>query len=123
MTYNSLYITARNEDKARELARRLVEARLVACANVIGGATSVYRWQGDVVEEREAVIIAKTRADLADEAIASVKAWHEYDCPCAVAWPITAGERGYLEWIGEETGRTALLASPHRFLGIRAEGG
>ncbi len=99
-----IYVTASNSEEARRIARALVEARLAACANVIDRVTSVYWWQGEVQEDDEAVLIAKTREDLVDDLTAKVKELHSYDCPCVVALPVTGGNAEFLDWIAAETG-------------------
>ncbi len=58
-----LYITASNEEEAARIGRTLVEERLCACANVIAPVRSFYRWQGELQDDREAVVIAKTTED------------------------------------------------------------
>lgn len=75
----------------------------MACANVLGEATSIYRWQGKIEEAQEIVLIAKTRRDLADRAIDRIKALHSYDVPCAVVYDMTGGLADYLAWIDQET--------------------
>ena len=103
MTINMVYITAPNRDEALALARSLVEARLVACANVLDGGTSVYWWEGKLCEEAEAVLVCKTRAEQVEAVIAKVRAIHSYSCPCVVALPITAGNPAYLDWVEGES--------------------
>lgn len=98
-----LYVTASSRDEALRIGRALVTEKLAACANVVGEATSIYRWQGKVEEAAETVLVAKTRKDLAEKAIARVKALHSYDVPCAVAYDMTAGFPPYLKWIDAET--------------------
>lgn len=98
-----IYATAASRDQALDLARSLVEERLVACANVLGEAISVYWWEGAVHQSAEAVMIAKTRADLVQAVIARVGELHTYSCPCVVALPIEAGNPAFLDWIGMET--------------------
>jgi periplasmic divalent cation tolerance protein len=98
-----LYITTTDRDEAMRIARALVSERLVACVNLIGEATSVYQWQGEVVEAQEVVLIAKTRRDLADAALARIKALHSYDTPCAVVYDMATGLPNYLAWINAET--------------------
>ncbi|MEM9749944.1 MAG: divalent-cation tolerance protein CutA, partial [Pseudomonadota bacterium] len=56
-----VYMTAPDEATAMGLARALVERRLAACANVIPGMRSVYRWKGEIEEDGELIVIAKTR--------------------------------------------------------------
>ncbi len=99
-----IYVTAPDREAALTLARALVGERLVACANVLDGATSVYWWEGKVCEGPEAVLICKTRAGLVDKVIARVRELHSYACPCVVALPIAAGNPAYLDWIRAETG-------------------
>ena len=103
MTAAVIYVTAKDRSEAVHIGRSLVGERLVACANIIDGIASLYWWQDQVQEETEAVLIAKTREDLVSAVIDRVKEIHSYECPCVVAWPITAGSREYLDWIQAET--------------------
>jgi periplasmic divalent cation tolerance protein len=97
------YVTAATRDEALKIGRTLVEERLAACANVIGGMTSIYRWQGAMQQDAEAVLILKTRAELLETLVERVKALHGYTLPCVVAWPIAAGNPPYLAWLADET--------------------
>lgn len=99
------YITAGSRDEALALGRALVEERLAACANVIEGMTSVYRWQGAIQEDPEVVLIAKTRRELVDRLTARVRELHSYDVPCVVALPVQGGNAAFLDWIVAETER------------------
>lgn len=98
-----LYVTAGSPEEGLEIARALVEERLVACANLLPGATSVYRWEGRVHEDPETVLVAKTAADRVEAVTARVRALHSYDCPCVVALPIRGGNSDFLAWIRAET--------------------
>ena len=98
-----VYVTTGDREAALSIGRALVEARLAACANVISGMESVYRWQGAVEQASEAVLILKTRTSMLDALTEKVKALHKYDCPCVVALPITGGNADYLDWIAEQT--------------------
>lgn len=98
-----LYVTASDAEEAARIGRALVEARLVACANVIPGVRSIYRWEGAVQDEAEAVLIAKTDESRLDAATARIKALHSYDLPCVVALTITGGNADFLDWIARET--------------------
>ena len=98
-----IYVTAASRAEALIIARALVDEKLVACANILGDATSIYRWQGKVEEAQEIVLIAKTRRDLADKALERIKALHSYDVPCAVVYDMAAGLPDYLAWIDRET--------------------
>ncbi len=97
-----LYMTAGDREEALALARMLVGERLVACANVLGAAASVYRWDGAVQEEDEVVLVAKTVEDRVDAAARRVREAHSYDSPCIVALPISGGDADFLSWLREE---------------------
>lgn len=103
MEFRFVYMTASSREEAKKIGRALVEERLAACANVIDGMESVYWWQGKLTEDREAVLIAKTRAELVPALTERVRALHSYTVPCVVALPILDGNSDYLAWLGEET--------------------
>ena len=103
MTECLVYMTAGSAEEAGRIGSALVDERLAACVNVIEPMTAIYRWQGEVKRDTEAVFIAKTRRELVDALTERVKALHSYDCPCVVALPITGGNRLFLDWIDAET--------------------
>lgn len=98
-----LYITVPNREEGLRIGRALVEENLCACANVIDGLTSIFRWEGVVQEEGEALLIAKTERALIDAASDLVKLEHSYDCPCVVALPIIGGNQDFIDWISAQT--------------------
>jgi periplasmic divalent cation tolerance protein len=103
MEFRLVYMTAASRDEAKAIGRALVEERLAACANVIDGMESIYWWQGKLSEEREAVLIAKTRAQLVPALTERVRALHSYTVPCVVALPLVGGNPAYLAWLEAET--------------------
>jgi len=103
MNAKLIYVTTGSIGEASTIARTLLDERLIACANIIDGMRSYYRWQGAVREDREAVLIVKTRGALVAAVIDRVKALHGYDCPCVVALSITDGNQAFLDWIAAET--------------------
>lgn len=98
-----IYVTTGSEEEARKIATDLVEARLVACANILAGMRSVYWWKGKIVRDEETVLILKTRSQLVPQVTDRVKALHSNECPCVVALPIAAGNAAFLRWIEQET--------------------
>jgi periplasmic divalent cation tolerance protein len=102
-THCLIYMTATDQHEARAMARTLVEARLAACVNIIGGMRSVYRWQGDIHEDDEIVVIAKTRRDLVAALTDKIRDMHSHDCPCVVSVPIEGGNPAFLDWIDTQT--------------------
>ncbi len=103
MEFKLLYITAANEAEAERIAEALVGEQLAACANILPHVASIYRWRGRIERAREVVMIAKTRGDLAEAAIARVIALHSYEVPGVVVMPIEAGNPDYLRWLADET--------------------
>lgn len=98
-----LYVTTSGEEEAAMIGRTLVIERLCACANVIAGVRSFYRWEGKVEDDREAVLIAKTTDDRAAAATDRIKALHSADLPCVVALPVAGGNIPFLDWVAAET--------------------
>ncbi len=98
-----LYTTYPSVVEAGKAVRKLVEAGLAACVNVIPGMHSIYRWQGKIEDAEEAVMIIKTRTSLAEKVTAEVKAGHAYDTPAVLVLPILGGSQPYIEWIMKET--------------------
>jgi len=103
MSMNLIYITAGDMDEARSIGKALVSDRLAACVNIIDNINSMYWWQGEIQDDMEVIIIAKTKESLVPELIEKVKSMHSYDCPCVVSLPIVDGNKGFLEWVAEET--------------------
>jgi periplasmic divalent cation tolerance protein len=103
MEYRSVYITTSDKDEARRIGKQLVADRLAACINVLDGMNSMYWWEGEIQDDQEAVLIAKTRKDLMPDLIEKVKQLHSYDVPCVVSLPIMEGNPDYLQWIRTET--------------------
>jgi periplasmic divalent cation tolerance protein len=100
----AVFITAPTEDMAAAIARALVEARLAACANIVKDIRSIYTWQGKVQDDREVLMIVKTRRDLFNALLTKVKELHSYEVPEIIALPIVAGSEDYLKWLRESTG-------------------
>lgn len=89
-------------EEAKRLARGLVEERLAACVNVLGGALSVYHWQGAVEESSEVMLVIKTRRDLVARLQEQLAGMHSYEVPEAIAIPVVDGLPAYLEWMDRE---------------------
>jgi periplasmic divalent cation tolerance protein len=103
MDFLFAYITTRDADEARRIGKVLVAERLAACINILPGMESHYWWQGKMESAKEAVLIAKTRADLRCELLERARALHEAETPCIVFLPVAGGNPDYLDWITAET--------------------
>ncbi len=95
--------TTDSANAARTLAAGVIEAKLGACAQIIGPIISVYRWEGEVQTEQEWRVEIKTAVDRVPAVIEHIKANHSYDVPEIIATPITGGSAEYLSWLVDET--------------------
>ena len=98
-----IYITAGNMDEAKKISRELISRRLAACVNIIDNMHSMFWWEDEIQEDKEVILIAKTRESLVTELIETVKSVHSYDCPCIVSLPISDGNKAFLDWIVQQT--------------------
>lgn len=98
-----LYVTAPDAEVATRLARQVVESGLAACANVLPGILSVYRWQGAVETAAECALIVKTSRVQADEVVALIRAGHPYEVPAIVTLAVTGGDAAFLDWVRQES--------------------
>lgn len=97
-TARVVLVTAPDLSVAGNLARRLVEARLAACVN-LDQVRSIYRWEGAVEEQAEALMVIKTTASRLEELEAWIAREHPYDTPECVAIEPAAVEARYLAWL------------------------
>ena len=102
-TVRAVLTTAPNAEVGGLIARTLIEERLAACVNVIPGVRSIYRWEGDIQDDPEVVLIIKTQADRCEALAARIKDLHPYDVPEVLVLPAVGGSAPYLAWIRTET--------------------
>ncbi len=101
MNYILVFVTAGSADEGGRIGRALVEEGLAACANIIPGIRSIYRWKGEVCDDEEVLIMIKSKATLFERLKKRVKELHSYEVPEIIAFPITLGSPDYLRWIDE----------------------
>jgi len=89
-------------DKAAEVARTLVTERLAACVNVLPTVRSIYRWDGAVQDDSEALAVIKTTSEGLDALTTRLVALHPYEVPEVIALPVTGGHASYLAWIAAQ---------------------
>lgn len=97
-------ITAPSEEVGAQIARSLLEQKLAACVNILGPVRSLYWWEGEIQDDREVLLLVKTRSGLVEgQLIPAVQAIHPYQVPEVIALPIEKGLEAYLNWIGAST--------------------
>lgn len=97
-----VYVTVSSAAEGERIARALVEERLAACVNRIGGVRSTYRWQGQVEQSDEELLLIKTRAERFAGLARRVQELHSYEVPEVIAVPVAAGNDSYLRWLDEQ---------------------
>jgi periplasmic divalent cation tolerance protein len=95
--------TADNKKVLEDIARSLLEERLIACAQILGPIKSIYWWKGDIVEEEEFLCIMKTRLELFEKVKSKIKALHPYEVPEIVGTNLDALSEDYKTWLQNET--------------------
>lgn len=91
------------DERGAALARALVDERLAACVNLVPGLRSIYRWQGAVCDDAEALAIIKTTRERLGALLARLPALHPYELPEAIVLPVAGGHLPYLAWVVAET--------------------
>jgi len=93
-------VTTAGKEEANIIVQRLLEARLIACANIVGPVSSLFHWFGKTEKAEEYLILMKSREDLFQKLSETVKASHSYEVPEILAFPIVEGSEAYLNWLG-----------------------
>jgi len=97
-----VYIVCRDREEGRRIGRSLVDERLAACVNMFP-IESIYWWQGQVVEDAEFVVVAKTRDENCAAVESHIKNMHSYEVPAIIRIPVAGAESHYLAWLEAET--------------------
>ncbi len=97
-----VFSTFPGPEKAAEVARALVSEQLAACVNLVPAVRSIYRWQGEILDDAETLAVVKTTAERLDALTARLIALHPYELPEVVALPVSGGSAPYLAWVAGE---------------------
>jgi len=104
-TVSVVLVTAPDAQTGSRLAREVVEARLAACVNLVAPVRSIYRWQGEVREDAEVLLVIKTGSGRCAELAQRIREIHPYDLPEVLALPASGGSPEYLDWVRQESSR------------------
>ena len=105
-----IFTTVGVEEQALSIARALVSERLAACVNIIGPIRSVYRWRDAIEDEREYLLLIKTRATNYMKVERRVRELHTYEVPEVLSLPADRGSPPYIQWLLESTRAQAVSA-------------
>lgn len=102
MVYALVYITTSGEEESKKIGRTIVEERLAGCVNIVSAIESLYWWKGEIEEDNESILIAKTKVSNVENIIKRVKEIHSYENPAILAIPIIEGSKDYLDYLDGE---------------------
>ena len=97
-----------DKEEASRVTKALVAEELIACANLLPGATSIYRWKGKICEESEVVALLKTTANNLAELQRVLAEKHSYEEPEILAFEVSGGSVGYLDFVRNATKSASL---------------
>jgi periplasmic divalent cation tolerance protein len=96
-----LYVPCGNRTEAESISHTLLEEKLIACANIIPAADSLYIWEGMLEQTQESILLVKTSPEYRSRVMQRIEELHSYSCPCIVEWKVEAVNPGYAKWVHE----------------------
>ena len=102
--FKMVLVTAPDVKTARRLARAALKVRLIACANLVPGIESCYRWRGKIERSAEVLLLLKTDSTRLEKLEKLILSQHPYDTPEFVALTLSEGNRRYLDWLSKSCG-------------------
>lgn len=97
-----VFVSCESRQEAQKLADSMLNNQLIACAQIVNGVESFYRWQGQIERSSEVLLILKTVQANFEAVNNAIKALHSYETPEIIAVPIVDGSSDYLKWIDEQ---------------------
>lgn len=103
--YGIVFTTTGKIEEAKKIAKTLLREKLAACVNIIRPIDSYYVWENKLVEDKEILLIIKTKTALFNKLKHRIISLHSYKVPEIILTPIKKGLKSYLDWIEENTQR------------------
>lgn len=96
-----LYVTTSDHNEARKIGHAILEENLAACVNIIDGMNSMFKWEGEIQEDQECILIVKTHYSRVQKVTKLIKEIHSYEVPAVLSLTITEDEGNveYLDWL------------------------
>lgn len=96
-----VYVTTKDRNEAKAIGETIVKEELAACANILDGMESIYRWKGNIETDRECILLLKSTYNNLPALTDRVKELHSYEVPCIISFNLAEqeGNADYLEWL------------------------
>lgn len=98
-----IYAVFPTAGEGHDVCRKLLEERLIACANRLPMVISHFRWEGEIAAREEHPVIFKTSPEKADAAMQRIAKLHRYDVPAIIQLSTESGFAPFAEWVAAET--------------------
>lgn len=98
-----VYCTVPNKKLAKDITKVLMKHKLAACVSMIDNVKSVFSWDGEICEEKEVLLMIKTRRANYGKVKLVIEEMHSYSVPEIIALPIVDCSEDYLKWLVKET--------------------
>jgi periplasmic divalent cation tolerance protein len=93
------YVPCPSLDTAQQLAKTLIQQKLVACANILPGMVSLYIWEGALQQDNECVLLLKTLVSQQSLVKDFIEQHHPYDTPCVLFLKVDDTSQLFRQWI------------------------
>ena len=95
--------TVPNKKIAKDITRILMKHKLVACVSMVENVKSIFSWDGEICEEKEILLMIKTRRTNYGKVKLVIEDLHPYTVPEIIALPVVDCSEDYLKWLVKET--------------------
>jgi periplasmic divalent cation tolerance protein len=102
-----IYVPCGSDAEAAEIARQLLQRQLIACANIVS-SRSLYRWEGQLSDGSEYLLLAKTTSRRAQAAARAAEELHSYDIPCVITLAKADANPSFEKWVQEQVSTSAI---------------
>lgn len=98
-----VYCTVPTKKLAKDITKVIMKHKLAACVSMIENVKSVFSWEGEICEEKEILMMIKTRRTNYGKIKLVIEDMHSYNIPEIIALPVVDCSEDYLKWLVRET--------------------
>ena len=90
-----------DRETAQRISNQLVAEKFTACANILSGIESIYRWKENIETGNETLVFFKLSEDRQSTFQEKLQSLHPYEVPEIIFIPVSNGLPEYLRWVVE----------------------